>query len=226
MNEPLVYDGFESFSESQYFPLHLQHLVGKNSHFIYDFNMVLLNRKGTMTPQQKMRREKLYAEGRKQPPRMLQEKTEVIFERSLNKHQKVILHTDEHPAYQRALKNLKHPQLHHIQTNSRKVRNTQNSLFAINALDMQLRHFLCCFKRETIAFCKRPLAALQKASIFYFHKNFMRPIFWKKKKGREESEISPAMKLGIFDKILIFSHLQSYVDRRHQEWIKEGQLTM
>src|SRR5690606_37400770 len=51
--EPIVYDGVENFSFSQYDPNNVNHAVGKFSLFTYDFNFCPINRKGRMSPRQK-----------------------------------------------------------------------------------------------------------------------------------------------------------------------------
>ncbi len=56
--EAVVLDGFESFAFSQYYPLHLNLLVGAESHLVYAFTESELRRKGRMTPGQKVRRQR------------------------------------------------------------------------------------------------------------------------------------------------------------------------
>ena len=56
IREPLVFDGFESFSHSQFAPFHANLAVGADSWFLYHFTLSPLRRKGTMTPGQKQKR--------------------------------------------------------------------------------------------------------------------------------------------------------------------------
>jgi transposase-like protein len=56
VREPIVFDGFESFEYSQFFPCHYHLAVGEKSWFIYHFTDSPLRRKGAMTPEQKQRR--------------------------------------------------------------------------------------------------------------------------------------------------------------------------
>ncbi|RZA09923.1 MAG: hypothetical protein EOP11_00180, partial [Proteobacteria bacterium] len=46
IEESIAYDGLENFSNSQYDPNNLNHAVGRESFFVYDFNLSPLNRKG------------------------------------------------------------------------------------------------------------------------------------------------------------------------------------
>jgi transposase-like protein len=62
IQENLAADGLESFVESQFFPTNINILVGKKSQFIYFIDSYYFKRKGTMTPEQKIKKEKLYKE--------------------------------------------------------------------------------------------------------------------------------------------------------------------
>ncbi len=59
--EPIAFDGFETFEHSQFFPYHLNLAAGQESWFLYHFTESPLRRKGTMTPEQKQRRQELEA---------------------------------------------------------------------------------------------------------------------------------------------------------------------
>jgi len=52
IRESIAYDGLENFSYSQYDPNNLNHAVGRETYFIYDFNLSPMNRKGKMSPRQ------------------------------------------------------------------------------------------------------------------------------------------------------------------------------
>ncbi|GAB1481198.1 hypothetical protein MASR2M78_00130 [Treponema sp.] len=49
LEENLVTDGFESFTQSQYHPCNINILVGTNSQFLYGTTFAPLRRKGRMT---------------------------------------------------------------------------------------------------------------------------------------------------------------------------------
>ena len=205
IKESIVYDGFETFAKSQFHPCHINTAVGSGSHFIYDFNLTRLNRKGRMTEKQKEKRQEIYDKGGKQNPKLLELMTKNLFERLSSRVEgRANLCTDEHPAYQRALRKTKgREKFIHRRVHSKEKRDIHNILFPVNCLDMQLRHFLASVKRETIAFMKTHRCTLQDAGLFYLHKNYMRPIFIKKK-DRVESRISPAMWLNVKKKIMQF----------------------
>ena len=226
ISEPIAYDGFETFSYSQYNPCHINHAAGEDSHFIYDFNYVPLNRKGRMTALQKEKVKQLKKQGKSYAGNLLELGSKRIFERLLAKSKgSLSLLIDEHKAYKRALRKILSKKTIHFSTvNSKEKRDVHNILFVVNCLDMQLRHFMKCFTRETIAFSKLAISTLRKAFLFYLHKNFCRPIFYKQKKGRIESKISPAMKIGLRKGIMSFASLFSFADRR-TEWAPKDWLS-
>jgi hypothetical protein len=120
--EPVVFDGFETFEFSQFFPCHYNLAVGQESWFLYHFTDSPLRRKGTMTPAQKKRRAELEASlGRPDPQAVengVSELLRVILQRvpwgadgsregeDLVPPRVFLLCSDEHPAYVRALRRL------------------------------------------------------------------------------------------------------------------------
>ena len=54
--ENIAADGFESFSQSQYFPHHINIFAGEKSEYIYALGFSNLRRKGRMTFAQKSKR--------------------------------------------------------------------------------------------------------------------------------------------------------------------------
>ena len=90
-------------------------------------------------------------------------------------------------------------------TPAKVARNFRNRLFAINHVDLLTRQNLATFKRETIAFAKHSLGMIQSFSLLMVWKNFLRPVFTKKQKRDPLSNSeSPAMRVGIEDRILKF----------------------
>jgi hypothetical protein len=59
INESIAFDGLENFSFSQFDPNNLNHAVGRESYYIYDFNLAPMNRKGRMSPRQKAKKKAL-----------------------------------------------------------------------------------------------------------------------------------------------------------------------
>jgi hypothetical protein len=210
IDEPVVYDGLEAFAKSQYDPNQIQHVLGKKSLFTYDFNYCPLNRKGRMSSFQKKVRDYQYSTIGKYPPRAIRASSAEIFrriyEKRKNKQAPLVLHSDEHFQYKRAIRrDLKGLEIAHFTTSSKDYRNYLNELFPVNHLDMLIRHRVCAYKRETIAFAKTPQRMILKYALFMVFKNFMSPQFVSPHKEDPEcNKQSPAMRLGITSKILEF----------------------
>lgn len=206
IQEPIVFDGLENFSFSQYEPNNINHAVGKESLFIYDFNLAPINRKGRMSPWQREKKKKLESVHGPFDKGAIRSKTKQIFERLLNKTNHLVIFSDCHYQYARVVQeDLKHKKIEHIKVSSKLHRNFKNHLFAVNNVDMQARHDLSAFKRETIAFSKHPIAMQEAFSLYAIHRNYMRPKFYKKHKTDPFAHThSPAMILGLTNKILSF----------------------
>ncbi len=207
IHEPIVYDGVENFSFSQFDPNNLNHAVGKNSLFIYDFNLCPLNRKGRMSPLQKQKKRWLEKKFGPYPPDAVRTSTKKIFNRLLAKSPKpLVIFSDKHFQYRRVVEiDLKNQPIEHLTVSSKIYRNFQNPLFAINNIDLQLRHNVAAFKRETIAFSKHSIAMQEAFIAHMLYRNYMRPKFWGTHRSDPlSSKKSPAMELGLFSKILSF----------------------
>lgn len=212
IKEPIVYDGLENFSFSQYEPNNINHAVGKDSLFTYDMNFAPMNRKGKMNPAQKRKKTLLEDQFGEFPKNILRTTTKRIFERLLARTKKPLrLFTDRHFQYRNvvhelnATKTEKERRIQHWQTSSKAYRNYRNPLFAVNNIDMQARHNLAAFKRETIAFAKHSIAMQESFNLYVIHRNYMRPKFWgTHRSDPESSKKSPAMEVGIAKSILTF----------------------
>src|SRR6218665_674507 len=53
IRESVAYDGLENFSYSQHEPNNINHAIGRDSLYLYDFNFCHLNRKGRKSEEQK-----------------------------------------------------------------------------------------------------------------------------------------------------------------------------
>lgn len=206
IKEPIVYDGIENFSFSQFDPNNVNHAVGKKSLFVYDYNFCPLNRKGCMTKNQKIKKQKLEQQFGPYPRRDIRTSTKRIFERLLKRTYNLTIHSDEHFQYRRVVNwDLRGKSITHFTVSSRKYRNYRNPLFAVNNIDMQLRHDSASFKRETIAFAKHSIAMMETFTLYALFRNYMRPKFWgTHRSDPESSKNSPAMEIGLTNKILIF----------------------
>jgi len=199
--EPLALDGFESFEYSQDHPTSYHVVAGQKSHFFHGFTESELRRKGTMTPAQRRRRSRIEVLLGRPDPRSVEKEVAELLSIVIPKPQALELHTDEHRAYPRAVQALTHLQVNHRTISSRAARNAQNPLFPINLLDLLLRHSGANHKRETIAFSKRRQSGIERMWIFLVHRNLVKS-FSEKHPGE-----SPAMRLGITDRLLTIKEL-------------------
>jgi len=189
LREPVVADGFESFEYSQYHPCHFHLVVGSRSHFLHVFTDSELRRKGRMTPAQKRRRTELEGRFGRPDPKSIEKEMAAAID-LLPGRGEIILHTDEHPAYVRALNRVARS-ARHIVTSSRKPRTAGNPLFPVNLADLLIRHSGANHKRETIAFSKRRQGAAERMAIFQVWRNFVKSFSERHGGG------TPAQRLGL-----------------------------
>jgi len=191
--EPVVIDGFEGFAYSQYHPLHLNVVVGAESHFDYGFTHSPLRRKGTMTTRQRARRAELEAEFGRPDPKAVELGMASVLKLAAPEPQLLTVRSDEHPAYPRAFGRLEGWTIRHECTPSVEARTPQNPLFPVNLLDLLLRHNESNHKRETIAFSKRDQSVIERAAVLMVWRNFIKPYSERKGGG------TPAMRLNLRD---------------------------
>lgn len=126
-----------------------------------------------------------------------------------------VVHSDDHPAYRRALRRLESEGLvfaHHI-TSSRARRTTRNSLFPVNLADLLLRHGQANHRRETIAFSKRRQGVIGRCALFQFWRN------WVKSRRENQPGETPAMRLRLAQRPLSWRDLL-----RRRRFPREGLL--
>ena len=190
VHEPLVVDGFESFAYSQYHPLYLNLVVGAHSHYVYAFTHSPLRRKGRMTAGQRKRRAAIEAADGRPDPKAIEIGTFRALSLATRRPQPLVVRTDEHLAYPRALRHLAGYAIIHERTSSKEARNTSNPLFPVNRLDLLLRHNSANHKRETIAFSKRHQSVVERAAWLIAWLNLVKPFSERHGGG------TPAMRLG------------------------------
>lgn len=227
IHESVAYDGIENFAFSQFDPNNVNHVIGRKSFFLYDFNYSPLNRKGTMSALQKRKKRQLENKFGSYPRNGIQSATVRILLRLLQLSPgDLLFHSDKHYMYREAIKSLseKH-RITHFTTSSKIARNFRNRLFTINHADNLTRQKLATFKRETISFAKHSIAMIESFSLFMVWKNFMRTIFLKKHKRDPLVHIqSPAMRVGIENKVLDFAEfyrlrLQKTQVNLNEDWL-------
>jgi len=191
LREPLVLDGFESFEHSQFYPTRFHVVAGSNSHFFYGFTDSELRRSGRMNPAQRRRRALLEARLGRPDPRSTEREVAAVLELLAPSPQALVLHTDEHTDYPRALRRLPHLRVSHRTVSSRAARTSRNPLFPINLLDLLIRHAGANHKRETIAFAKRRQMAIWRLWLLLVWRNHMKWFSERRRGG------TPAMRLGL-----------------------------
>lgn len=227
ISEPIAYDGIENFSFSQFDPNNINHAVGRESYFIYDFNFAPFNRKGKMSERQQIKARAIESKHGRYPSDAIFRTSERIFRRLIDQAEPkpLVLHTDNHYAYRKALAKIRGP-VSHLITPAKIGRNYRNRLFAINHTDMLTRHQLSDFKRETIAFAKTSVSMLESFAILAVHKNYLRTKFKKPHASDPRAHIdSPAMHLGLRDRIPAFREFfATRISRAHVTLCEDWQL--
>ena len=194
--EPLVVDGFESFEFSQYTPVHFHTAVGAVSHFLHGFTDSELRRKGRMTAAQQQRRAELERRFGRPDPKSIEAEMAALLTLIIPPNTSATLHSDDHPAYPRALRRLADRRLHHRITASRVPRTPHNPLFPVNLLDLLIRHSSANHKRETIAFSKRRQSAAERLWLLAVWRNTIKPLSERKR------DATPAQRLGLLPRRL------------------------
>ena len=193
IEEPLVVDGFESFSYSQYHPCYVNIAVGATSHHTYAFTFSALRRKGRMSKHQKRRRTRIEAEHGRPDPRAIELGTAALLRIACNVPQSIVLSTDEHQAYPRAFRRLKDLDITHEMTPSVQARTSGNPLFPVNLVDGLIRHNSANHKRETIAFSKHAQGLIERVAWLLVWRNCCKPF------SENHGGGTPAMRVGLME---------------------------
>jgi len=191
LSEPIAVDGFQSFEYSQFHPTWYHVVAGRESHFFYGFTDSELRRSGRMTTSQRRTRAALERQHGTPDPRSIEKETAAVLGVVCPAAHEVELHTDEHADYPRALKRVAHLRVRHVTISARAARTPRNPLFAINLLDLLVRHSGANHKRATIAFAKRRQMAIWRLWVMLAWRNYMK---WVSERRRETT---PAMRLGL-----------------------------
>ena len=195
--ETLVLDGFVTFEYSQYWPFEINVLVGEDSHFVYGFLDAELRRSGRMTLRQKKRRAALESLHGRPDPKDTARSIEDLVRVVAPVASPLTLWSDEHAAYPRAFRRLPHAIVHRT-VSSRRCRTRNNPLFAVDLLDLLIRHVSSNHKRETIAFSKRRQGALERMAVLQVWRNFRKRV-----SERKTDSVTPAQALGLAKRLLL-----------------------
>jgi transposase-like protein len=190
--EPLGLDSFVSFEWSQYHPTHFHLLTGKESHYFHGFTDSEVRRSGTMRPGQRRRRAWLEARYGRPDPCSVEREVAAVLGIVTAGATHLTLHTDEHEDYPRAIRRQRHLQrVEHHTVSSRAARTSRNPLFAINLLDLLIRHSGANHKRETIAFSKRRQSAAERLWLLLVWRNYVKSF------SERRRDATPAMRSGV-----------------------------
>jgi transposase-like protein len=177
-NEDMAADGFETFSRSQYYPGHINIVVGSRSEFLYTQGLANLRRKGRMTKSQKRYREELEKRGGRPDPKAVEKSLGNLINSLVQVMNKKgvggkILFTDEHKAYPRALRRVKDFSACFRQKtiSSKALRTPENPLFPVNYVDRQFRKDLSDHTRETVQFSRCPSAMMSRLAVYRYYHN-------------------------------------------------------
>jgi transposase-like protein len=169
----LVIDGLESFEWSQYYPCHLHLAVDRASGLFLGFTDSELRRKGRMTAPQKRRRQELERRYGRPDPQAIRKDMRQLLATVLPESGPVIVRSDEHPAYPRALQGFG-AQIEHRVTSGKARRDRRNELWEVNLLELVIRHSSAPHKRETLAYAKRRQSAALQLGVFLVWKNYLK----------------------------------------------------
>ena len=192
LDEPLVLDGFRTFEWSQYHPSEFHLLLGQHSHYVHGFTDSELRRSGRMRVGQRRKRAALEARLGQPDPRSTEREVATLLGLATAGATQLVLHTDEHQDYPRALARQRHlGDVRHHTTSSRAARTTKNPLWPMNLLDLLIRHSGADQKRETIAFAKRRQSAAERLWLLVVWRNYVKSFSERKR------DATPAMRAGV-----------------------------
>ena len=193
--EPLALDGFQSFEWSQYHPTQFHLALGQRSHYVHGFTESETRRSGTLRAGQRRKRARLEARWGRPEPRSIEREVTELLRIVTAGASRLVLHSDEHPDYPRALARQRHlGSIEHHTVSSRAARTARNPLFAVNLLDLLIRHSGANHKRETIAFSKRRQSAADRLWLLLVWRNHVKSF------SERRRDATPAMRAGVSER--------------------------
>jgi len=199
LDEPVVFDHFETFAFSQDDRLGIGTAVGQRSWFVYGFDPAPHRRAGRRSPRKKTPRGALPD---REPASVMRSAARVLRLLSRLGRGAVRLLTDDHPAYRAAVRAAR-PGCridHRIHPNPPRgpdsdldaARERDRAMFPVDLLHKLLRHSQAHHRRETIAFGRRSNALLERAALMAVWRNFIKGV-----SERRPDPTTPAMRLGL-----------------------------
>jgi hypothetical protein len=186
LSEDLCADGFESFDRSQFFPNAINFLIGTESQFLYGQTHVTLRRKGRMTVGQRRKRQAYDTDGAFPKGSLTTSFSNLlgIIDPIWNQERRphLVLRTDEHPAYPRAIRRVAslstasgQGSFVHEAYSSKLARTLTNPLFPVNYYDRELRKDLAAFRRESTCFTRNVANGLLRFTQHQVWHNYCKP---------------------------------------------------
>ena len=211
LDEPVVFDHFETFVFSQQDRLGIATPVGQKSWFSYGLDPAPHRRGEKRSARKRALRRPLPP---KQPGSVVRS-TRRVFELLLGlAGGSVEVVSDDHPAYTQTARSADLPGSirRRIYPNPPRgpgsdqavARERDRQMFAVDLLHKLWRHTQAHHRRETIAFGRRSNAVMERGFLFIVWRNFV-----KKVSERSGEPITPAMRLGLVHRPLEWSQVFS-----------------
>ena len=211
LDEPVVFDHFETFVFSQQDRLGIATQVGQKSWFSYGLDPAPHRRGGKRSAKKRALRRPLPP---KQPGSVVQS-TKRVFELCLGLSDgSVEVVSDDHPAYTHAARSAGilgsirrriYPNPPRGAGSDKAVaRERDRQMFAVDLLHKLWRHTQAHHRRETIAFGRRSNAVMERGFLFIVWRNFVKKI-----SERTGEALTPAMRLGLVPRPLEWSQVFS-----------------
>jgi transposase-like protein len=207
LQEPIVFDHFETFELSQDLPVGIATAVGARSWFVYGVDPAPHARSGRRSASQQQR---LKRRPRRRRRGGYLGSTRRLLDRLLPlrpPEQRLDLVSDDHPAYARAVR--RHPQRQALRLTrhanpprgpkgsprNRRAIERDRAMFAVDLLHGLLRHTMADHRRETIAFGRRVNAIVERVLLTAAWRNFVKGV-----SERRRDRTTPAMRLGLTER--------------------------
>ena len=197
-HESVCIDGFVSFDRSQFFPNNITISITHGSRYVLDYSHASIRRSGSMRPEQKIRREKLYRGLDFEKGAIVRSFTELLDELSRDRkplrHRPLVIITDEKLEYLRAFH--AHPlfrnqdensRVVHLRVNSRLPRTFVNPLFPSNYLDREIRKDQAGHRRETTCFNRNSANGMMRFACYVGWHNYRKRYLVKGHRDKNES---------------------------------------
>ena len=241
IEEDLAFDGFESYTRSQYFPNNFNILVGQKSQAVYMMDLTLLRRKGRMTERQKAIR-KLIDSVWKPARKSLVKDCQILFHdlaRLVLRRKSstpLTLASDKKKEYVSAIQEdrlmdqlVMHGFIKHVTVDSRAKRTKDLPTFAVNYVDREVRKNSAAHVRETVRQDREVNMANERMIITLGHHTFRKPFRISNLKNIDESmthaEVAGFMKDAgareAFEELYTHRHLWSQQGYR-AKWMERA----